>query len=45
MVRNSLLKGSQADPEIFYLTLNNFMKTMTVVGHANSLIKNKLNNY
>ena len=33
------------DPEIFYLTLNNLMKTMAVVGHVNSLIKNKVNSY
>ena len=40
-----VLKGSQAHPKIFYSTLNNFMKIMAVACHANSLIKNKVNNY
>ena len=38
-------KRDQVDPKIFYFTLNNFVKTMAVVGHVNSLIKNKVNNY
>ena len=44
MDRNSFFKGSQAEPKIFYLKLNNLMKTMAVVGYVNSLIKNKANN-
>ena len=40
-----VFKGSQADPRIFYCTLNNFVKTMTVGGHVNSLIKNKVNDF
>ena len=35
----------QADPKIFYFTLNNFVNTMAAAGHVNSLIKNKVNNY
>ena len=37
-----VFKRSQADPKIYYFTLNNFVKTMAVVRHVNSLIKNKV---
>ena len=40
-----IFEKSQADPKIYYFTLNNVVKTMAVVVHVNSLIKNKVNNY
>ena len=36
-----VFKRSQADPKIYYFTLNNVVKTMAVVGYVNSLIKTK----
>ena len=39
-----VFKRDQADPKIFYFTLNNFVEAMAVVGHVNSLIKNKVKN-
>ena len=38
-------KRSQAYPKIYYFKLNIFVKTMAVIRHVNSLIKNKVNNY
>ena len=40
-----VFKRSQAYPEVYYFTLDIFVKTMAVIGHVNSLIENKVNNY
>ena len=40
-----IFKRSQAYPKIYNFTLNIFVKTMAVIGHVNSLIENKVNNY
>ena len=40
-----VFKRSQVDPKIYHARSNNFVTTITVVGHVNSLIKSKVNNY